>query len=330
MSLDRTHRPVLADEVREWLRLERPSGLLVDSTLGEGGHSALLLSDNPSLRVIGVDVDPVMLERARVLLGDYAGRVEFIHRWFDDFWADYTGPAPDRILFDLGISTFHFEGSGRGFSFSGEEPLDMRLSEEGKSAAQLLQTESESELADMIFELGGERYSRRIARAICAARNAAPIETSGELAEIVRRAVPPAARRGRLHPATRTFQALRIAVNSELDRISRALTNALLRLSPDGGRLAVISFHSLEDRIVKWTFRGAAGMHVPHDQEVEGSTSRWNAPKFETGALSRESVQYRVLTKKPVVPDESEKRENAPSRSAKFRVIEKNRKSNGE
>ena len=205
----------------------------------------------------------------------------------------------------------------------------MRLSGEGMSAAELLQTVEENELAGIIFELGEERYSRRIARAICTSRKSSPIATSGELAAIVRRAVPAAARRGRLHPATRTFQALRIVVNSELDRVSRALTSALARLSADGGRLAVISFHSLEDRIVKWTFRRAAGMHAPAGAEAWGSTARSNAPTIETEALSREGIQYRILTKKPVVPDESEKRENAPSRSAKLRVIEKNRKPNG-
>lgn len=325
MSADRKHIPVLAREVRSWLASDDREVLIVDSTLGEGGHSALLLSDNPRARVTGVDTDPVMLERARTLLGDDAGRVEFVNCWFDDFWAGYTGPAPDRILFDLGVSSYHFGDSGRGFSFTVDEPLDMRLSGRGPNAAELLETIQESELADLLYELGGERYSRRIARAICAAL---PVTTSAELAEIVRSAVPVAYRRGKIHPATRTFQALRIAVNSELDRIKRALSAAIACLTPNGGRLAVISFHSLEDRIVKWTFRRAAGMHIPKGSAGDDSTVVGNPPTIESGAES--GIEVRILTRKPVVPSASEAHENPASRSAKLRVLEKVSGENGQ
>lgn len=330
MSADRTHTPVMAREVREQLSLGSQSGLIIDSTLGEGGHSALLLSDNPRARIIGVDADPEMLERARVLLGDDAGRVEFVSSWFDEFWRTYDGPAPDRVLFDLGVSFYHFSGAGRGFSLKRDEPLDMRLSGSGRNAAELLAELEESELADIIFHLGGERYSRRIARAIVREMSDSGISTSGRLAEVVRAAVPPPYRRGRNHPATRTFQALRIAVNDELVRLQSALEFALGKLSPHGGRLAVISFHSLEDRIVKWMFRRAAGMNVPEGSPAEGSIIPVISPTNEIRENIDSDARFRILTRKPLVPTEAEAQENAPSRSAKLRVVEKFLKESGE
>ncbi|MFW6368558.1 MAG: 16S rRNA (cytosine(1402)-N(4))-methyltransferase RsmH [Spirochaetota bacterium] len=330
MSTDRTHTPVMAQEVREQLRIDSGAGLIIDSTLGEGGHSALLLSDNPGARIIGVDADPEMLERARVLLDDAAGRVEFVNCWFDEFWRAYDGPAPDRVLFDLGVSFYHFSGAGRGFSLRKDEPLDMRLSGSGRTAAELIEELDEVEMADILFRLGGERYSRRIAKAIVRERADEGIRTSGRLAEVVRGAVPPAYRRGRNHPATRTFQALRIAVNLELDRLRIALGFALDKLSVHGGRLAVISFHSLEDRIVKWMFRRAAGMNVPEGSAGEDSIIPEISPTNETGGTAGEGSRFRIVTRKPLVPGESEARENAPSRSAKLRVVEKTLEEGGE
>lgn len=323
MSTDRTHTPVMAQEVRQQLSLGSGSGLIIDSTLGEGGHSALLLSDNPGARIIGVDADPEMLERARVLLDDDAGRVEFVNCWFDEFWRTYDGPAPDRVLFDLGVSFYHFSGAGRGFSMKRDEPLDMRLSGSGRTAAELLEDLDVVELANILFHLGGERYSRRIAKAIGRELSGGGIRTSGRLAEVVRAAVPPAYRRGRNHPATRTFQALRIAVNLELDRLRTGLGFALRKLSVHGGRLAVISFHSLEDRIVKWMFRRAAGMNVPEGPATEGSIIPVISPTNEIGENEGGEAHFRIVTRKPLVPTESEARKNAPSRSAKLRVVEK-------
>ena len=329
MSADRTHVPVMANEIRSWLHLGDRPGLIVDSTLGEGGHSALLLSDNPQARIIGVDADPVMLDRAREFLGDASHRVSFVHRWFDEFWTEYDGPAPDRILFDLGVSSYHFSASGRGFSFASDEPLDMRLSGTGKSARELLLRMDEQELADVLFHLGGERYSRRIAKAICRVRDEQHLRTAGELAEVIRRAVPSSYRSGRLHPATRSFQALRIVVNGELDRIRDALVNALRAMSADGGRLAVISFHSLEDKIAKWIFRSAAGKHIPEGSAGEDSKVFPNAPKIYEGGEYPDNVVFRILTRKPVSPTREEAQRNPPSRSAKLRVIEKVMKENG-
>ncbi len=329
MSSDRTHVPVMAEEVRSWLHIGDRSGLIVDSTLGEGGHSALLLSDNPLTRIIGVDADPVMLDRAREFLGDASHRVSFVHRWFDEFWAEYDGPAPDRILFDLGVSSYHFSASGRGFSFSTDEPLDMRLSGRGESARELLLRIDEQELADVLFQLGGERYSRRIARAICRVRDDDRLHTAADLAEVIRAAVPPQYRNGRLHPATRSFQALRICVNGELDRIREALTNALRALSWEYGRLAVISFHSLEDKIAKWIFRSAAGKHIPEGSAGEDSKLFPNAPKIYNEGEYPDGVFFRILTRKPVLPSREEAQRNPPSRSAKLRVIEKVLEENG-
>lgn len=319
----------MANEVRSWLHLGDRSGLIVDSTLGEGGHSALLLSDNPQARIIGVDADPVMLDRARELLGDAAHRVSFVHSWFDEYWTAYSGPAPDRILFDLGVSSYHFSASGRGFSFSSDEPLDMRLSGEGESARELLVRVEEQELADMLFHLGGERYSRRIARAVIRCRDEGGLRTAGELAEVIRSAVPESYRHGRLHPATRSFQALRIVVNAELDRIRAALVNALRALSADHGRLAVISFHSLEDKIAKWIFRSAAGKHIPEGSAAEDSKVFPNAPTIYQEGEYPDGVVFRILTRKPVLPPREEAQRNPPSRSAKLRVIEKVVEENG-
>jgi len=225
-------------------------------------------------------------------MAPYGDRFEAKNIWFDQFWKNYEGPGVDYILFDLGISVFHYEESGRGFSFKREEKLDMRLNTEADlDACDVVNDYDETSLANLIYNYGEERYSRRIAAAICRARQTKRIEYTNELADIIWDAVPNEYRHRRIHPATKTFQALRIEVNGELDRIEPALEGALKALKP-GGRIAVITFHSLEDRPVKWFFK------------------------------NRENV-LEILTKKPVEPTVEECEMNPPSRSAKLRVVEK-------
>lgn len=295
------HQSVLTREVLELLAPKDADGLLVDATVGEGGHSASFLQRFPGIRVIGVDADSAMLARARERLAEFAPRVELVHAWFDTFLSDRDVTVrPHRILMDLGISMYHLVTARRGFSFREAEPLDMRLDagspleSRSRSAAELVNTLDESALADLIFMYGEERLSRRIAAAICRERSQAPIVTAAQLADIIRGSVPPSYRHGRIHPATRTFQALRIAVNAELDRLQAAVPAALSALAP-GGRLGIIAFHSLEDRIVKHGFRAAAN----------------DGP-------------FRIVTKKPVIAADEERSRNAASRSAKLRVIERN------
>lgn len=287
------HRSVLVDEVLDYLEPTTTDAVLVDATLGEGGHSASFLQRYPSLRVVGVDVDAAMMARAADRLSAFEERVELVNAWFDDYF-ERTSISPDRILLDLGVSMFHFSLAGRGFSFRADEPLDMRLDADAdRSAADLVNELDEEDLANLIYRYGEERLSRRIAAKVVDERARNPITTTKELADVIWRSVPPNYRHGRLHPATRTFQALRIAVNGELDRLERVIPLALDRLVV-GGRLGIISFHSLEDRIVKHRFREIAA----------------DGP-------------YRVVTKKPIVPDEHEKHLNPAARSAKLRVIER-------
>jgi 16S rRNA (cytosine1402-N4)-methyltransferase len=234
----------------------------------------------------------------------------FCNTWFDDFFAFYSEEErPDRILLDLGISVYHYEESDRGFSFGKEETLDMRLDpDSGESAEDLVNNWSEKDLADIIYRYGEERYSRRIASAICRRRGETPIVRADDLADLIRGAVPSQARHGRTHAATKTFQALRIAVNGELDRLERVMVEAFWVLKP-GGKLGIISFHSLEDRMVKNFFRDLdRNCLCPPD-----------AFRCTCGDIHR----GKLMSRKPVGPTEEEVRRNSPSRSAKLRVIEK-------
>jgi 16S rRNA (cytosine1402-N4)-methyltransferase len=291
-----THVPVMTAEVLQHLRPEL-GGLFVDCTVGLGGHSRALLEAGAT-RVIGLDRDRDALARARETLAPWRDRVELVHadyRAIDDVLDSRQIAQIDGALADLGVSSMQFDEPGRGFSFMRDEPLDMRMDRsEGDTAADLVGRSSEEDLASAIFQYGEERFSRRIARAIVHARRETPIDTTGRLAAIVRRVVP---RRGsvRIDPATRTFQALRIWVNRELEGLDRFLEAAVGRLRA-GGRLAVITFHSLEDRNVKHTFRALA---------------------------QRDGAVLRVLTKKPIVPDEDEVRRNPRARSAKLRAAER-------
>lgn len=286
------HYSVMQNEVLEQLVPQREDAILVDCTLGEGGHSNLFLQKYPNLKVIGLDRDERILEKAKVRLAPYGSRFEARNTWFDEFWKNYDGPQVDLILFDLGISVFHFEESQRGFSLKRSEDLDMRLDLNSYLTAEyIVNTYAENDLANVIYNYGEERYSRRIAAAICEERRKKAIKKTDELADIIYRAVPGDYRHRRIHPATKTFQALRIEVNGELNRIEPALENAVKALRP-GGRVGVITFHSLEDRPVKWFFRN-------HIEDVE------------------------ILTKKPLIPTEEECANNPPSRSAKLRICQK-------
>ncbi len=307
--MDVIHYTVMGREVLENLVPPHPSSLLVDATLGEGGHSDLFLSRYPDLQVIGLDADADIMDRARNRLSRYGDRVQFVNAWFDDYFTGFRSDTrPALILFDLGISSYHYKLSTRGFSFQTDEPLDMRLDTGSElSASDLVNSRSEEELANLMYRFGEERYARRIAARIVTERSSHRIETAAELAEIVYRAVPPDYRHRRIHPATRTFQALRIAVNGELDRLSRALPAAIDSLEPKG-RIAVISFHSLEDRTVKTLFR----------ERSRGSNEASNSP-----TMKERAVDLSLVTRKPLRPAPDEVTENAASRSAKLRVAEK-------
>jgi 16S rRNA (cytosine1402-N4)-methyltransferase len=290
-----THVPVMTAEVLRFLQPER-GGLFVDCTVGLGGHARALLEAGAS-RLLGLDRDRDALDAARAALAPWADRVELVHadyRALEEVLDARRITTIDGALADLGVSSLQFDAPGRGFSFQRDEPLDMRMDRsQGDTAADLIARADEADLADAIFQYGEERFSRRIARALVAARHDEPIVTTGRLAAIVRRAIP---RRGfsRIDPATRTFQALRIWVNRELDGLDRFLAAACRRLRA-GGRLAVITFHSLEDRIVKHTFR----------------------------ALAQETGTIEILTRKPLVPDDDEVQRNPRARSAKLRAAEK-------
>ena len=291
------HQAVMTTEVLEFLRPEQ-GGLFVDCTLGAGGHSRALL-ERGARRVIGIDRDRSALSIAGATLAEWGDRADLVHadfRSLDAILEDRGVTHIDGLLADLGVSSMQLEGANRGFSFQRDEPLDMRMDPtSGETAADLLARTGQDDLANVIYEYGEERFSRRIARAVVAVREEQPVATTGQLAAIVRRAVP---RRGmRIDPATRTFQALRIWVNRELDGLDRFLAAAVRRLR-EGARLAIITFHSLEDRIVKHTLRA-----------LEKS----------------EDACIRVLTKKPMVPSEAEVLRNPRARSAKLRVAERAR-----
>lgn len=289
------HVPVLTAEVLQYLRPER-GGLYVDCTVGLGGHARALLEAGAT-RLIGFDRDATALSRASEALAPWREQVELVHtdfRRIDEALEARGVDAVDGALADLGISSIQLEDPGRGFSFQRDEPLDMRMDRStGPTAASLLAEADERELAEVIFRFGEERRSRRIARAIVVARREAPIATTGQLAAIVRRANPTPGR-WRIDPATRTFQAVRIWVNGELEGLGRFLESAAQRLRA-GARLAVITFHSLEDRIVKHTFR----------------------------ALAPAGAAFRVVTKKPVSPTDAEVDSNPRARSAKLRAMER-------
>ncbi len=310
------HESVLRDAVLELLAPGEAGQLLVDGTLGEGGHTEAFLSRFPHLQAVGIDADQAILAAARERLHPFGDRFRGVRGWFDEVlsesgWAVVVpeGRRPDRILLDLGISMYHYRASERGFSFQGDEALDMRLETgAGDSAADLVNGLPEKELADLISRWGEERYSRRIAAALVRRRGREPFGRAGDLAEEIRRAVPGDYRRGRIHPATRTFQALRIAVNHEMDRLEAVLPAALARLKR-GGRMGIITFHSLEDRRVKHFFR----------EQARACICPPEVPVCQCGGRPL----VRLVNRKPIVPQPGEIRDNPASRSAKLRVVEK-------
>ncbi len=304
------HAPVMPDEVLRWVgdSSRGGAGTAVDCTLGEGGHSELLLKMFDNLRVVAFERDARIIDAARGRLAPFGERVRIINDNFSRI-AEHLAPGDaDYILYDFGISSFHFEASGGGFGFARDERLDMRLDGEGPDARDLVNGLPERELADLIYRYGEERWSRRIAARICERRDAEPVETTGDLARLVIAAIPARYRVKNIHPATRVFQALRIAVNGELDAIEKSLGGAPGVLA-SGGRILAISFHSLEDRIVKYAFRRLA----------RGCTCGADPAHCECDG---EPVA-KILTKKPVTPSVEECNRNPRARSAKLRVCEK-------
>lgn len=307
------HRPVMPVEALAHLGVGR-DGLYVDATLGLGGHAELILRASPLNRLIGFDRDAEAIELARERLSEFGERFEAVHsdyRQVKTVLQEKGIESVAGVLADLGVSSFQFDMPERGFSFrfsDANSPLDMRMDRaQAMTAADLVNRASEHELADIIFEYGEERAARRIARVIVAERAKAPIKTTAQLANLVVRAVHQQGH-WKIHPATRTFQALRIAVNRELEGLDQFVADAVGLLNP-GGRLVVITFHSLEDRIIKQTFRFQSGICAcPSSQ-----------PVCQCGAVKR----VEVLTRKAVQPSEAELAENPRARSAKLRACQK-------
>jgi 16S rRNA (cytosine1402-N4)-methyltransferase len=296
---------VLLAEVVEALAPQR-GGFYVDATLGAGGHAAGILAGGPGARVLGIDRDPHALESARRRLADFGDRVTLVEGDFSDLDSILDSyPAPDGILADLGVSSMQLDDAGRGFSFRRDGPLDLRMGRSGRSAAEIVATATVDELTRIFRDFGEERMAAKIARGIVTERTRGPIASTRQLARIV------AAQKGsreRIDPATRVFQALRIEVNQELVALARFLAAAVAKAN-GGGRLAVISYHSLEDRIVKDTFRRESGVCLCPPR----------LPSCTCGARTA----LRVLTRRPIRPSEAEQRRNPRSRSARLRVAEK-------
>ena len=292
-QVDLKHEPVMLGPVLKWLVGE--PGVYVDATLGNGGHAEHVLACHPDNRVVGIDQDPAALERSRARLGVFGDRVRYVHGNFADLstlvpeaWQPVRG-----ILFDLGVSSPQLDDAGRGFSYQQDALLDMRMNPQGeRTAFRLVNMADKAELTRIIRDYGEERWAGRIADFVVNARRREPIRTTGQLVDIIKASIPAAARRTGGHPARRTFQAIRMWVNQEPESLDRGLDEALNLVAHDG-RIVVLSFHSLEDRVVKQRFRG------------------W-----------QEAVRGTVLTKKPVMADADEIARNPRSRSAKLRVFQ--------
>ena len=311
MDKDYGHKPVLLEECLQALAI-RPDGCYLDGTLGRAGHSLAILRRLTTGRLVGIDRDLAAIGAAGERLADFQDRVTLVHGNFRDLGRILreTGTGPlDGMLFDLGVSSPQLDEARRGFSYMQDAPLDMRMDEsEALSAADIVNTWSQEELRRVLYEYGEERYAPRIAQAIVRRRGDRPIETTGELVEVIRSAMPAAALREKQHPAKRSFQALRIAVNGELEALPPMLAAAADGLKP-GGRLAVITFHSLEDRIVKQTLRElATGCTCP--------------PQFPVCVCGKKP-RLKLITRKPVTPGPEELAENPRARSAKLRVAER-------
>ncbi|MBX3081019.1 MAG: 16S rRNA (cytosine(1402)-N(4))-methyltransferase RsmH [Anaerolineae bacterium] len=303
------HLPVLLTEVLDALAVAaHPDGLFIDGTLGAGGHATAILEAAPNARLLGFDLDPRSLSIAEQALAAYADRVTFVHAshsTMSELAPRHGFAAVDGILLDVGVSSMHVDEAERGFAFRVDGPLDMRFdpTSDAPTAADLVNGMPESELADIIYQYGEDRDSRRIARAIVAAR---PLTSTRQLADVLEKAHR--GPREKIHPATRTFQALRIAVNDELGAIERTLPQAVSLLKP-GGRLAVISFHSLEDRIVKHYFR---------DESTDCL-----CPPQQLICTCGHHASLALISRKPITASDDELTRNPRARSAKLRVVEK-------
>ena len=305
------HRSVLLLPTVEALAV-RPDGIYLDGTLGGAGHSYEIASRLTTGRLIGLDRDETALAAAGARLAPFAGRVTLVHSNFADLAQVLDSldiPAVDGMLFDLGVSSPQLDDAERGFSYMQDAPLDMRMDRTaGLTAYEVVNTWPEAELKRILYTYGEERYAPRIAAAIAARRTERPIATTLELADLIRSAMPAQALREKQHPAKRSFQAIRIAVNDELGAVERMLASAIDCLNP-GGRLAVITFHSLEDRIVKTAFQEAArGCTCPKDFPV---------------CVCGKKPKVKLITRHPIVADEAELAENPRARSAKLRVAER-------
>ena len=297
--MNNVHTPVLVEEICLWLN-PTPGGIYVDCTVGAGGTSLNILKKaGKNAFILGLDRDPEALVYAKKILKPYESSVKLINGNYSHIkqYVEQAGfKKVDGIVFDLGVSSMQLDQPGRGFSFSCDGPLDMRLDQtQGQTAEDLVNRLSEKELADLIFSLGEERFSRRIAHAIVQARKTLALRTTQALVAVIEQAVPFSYKKGRIHCATRTFQALRIRVNQELDLLEPALREGVSLLK-EGGRMCVVAFHSLEDRIVKRTFRSLTERAFP---------------------------QISLLTKKPIKAGEEEVRQNPRARSAKLRVVQR-------
>jgi 16S rRNA (cytosine1402-N4)-methyltransferase len=303
------HRPVMVSEVLEYLRPEKGK-VIVDGTLGAGGHAeAILERITPGGRLIGIDRDPKAIARAKERLGEMAAAVSYHCENFRDILSVLGGEGidvVDGILLDLGVSSMQLDEAERGFSFRQDGPLDMRMGEDAEwTAEEIVNEDSEDELTRILYKYGEERWARRIAQFIVEARERQPIRTTGELEQVVKNAVPAGARRGRRHPARKTFQALRIAVNCELDDLKEGIDDGIECLAPSG-RIVVLTYQSLEDRIVKSTFNSLAkGTDYPPGHPLD------------------KPAVLEVLTRKPRIPTPEEREENPRSRSAKLRAAMK-------
>ena len=306
------HKSVLLQECIDALNI-RPDGIYLDGTLGGAGHSSQIARRlTEGGRLIGVDRDRTALAAAKERLAPYADRVTLVHSNFAEIDAilDSLGiPAVDGMLFDLGVSSPQLDDASRGFSYMADAPLDMRMDkDDALTAGAVVNTWPQGELRRILYDYGEERYAPQIAAAICRAREKAPVETTLELVDIIRSAMPAQALREKQHPAKRSFQAIRIAVNDELGAVSRMMQAAVGRLNP-GGRLAVITFPSLEDRIVKSEMQQAArGCTCP--------------PEFPVCVCGKKPL-VKLVTRKPIVSGPAELEENPRARSAKLRVAEK-------
>ena len=305
------HISVLLQECLDGLNI-RPDGIYVDGTLGGAGHSSRIAARLTTGRLIGIDRDPVALKAAGERLAPFGDRVTLVHSNFCEIkqvLEELNIPGVDGILLDLGVSSPQLDEVSRGFSYMGDAPLDMRMNgEDALTARDVVNTWSQEELRRILYTYGEERYAPQIAAAICRRRAEKPIETTLELVDVIRSAMPPAALREKQHPAKRSFQAIRIAVNDELGSVEQVMRDAIPCLNP-GGRLAVITFHSLEDRIVKTAMADAA----------KGCTC---PPSFPV-CICGNRPKVKLVTRKPIIAGDEELEVNPRSRSAKLRVCEK-------